>query len=54
MSSTSGTHFTNETFSKGDDVYLTEQYYQDFKLSILQVPRYGWKVNELIEYSGII
>ena len=28
----------------GDRVYLTDEYYEDFKATIVEVPPFGWKV----------
>ena len=33
--------------SPGQEVYLTEEYYADFKTTVLEVLKYGWKVKEL-------
>ena len=31
---------------EGNEVYLTEQYHTDFKMTVLEAPRYGWRVKE--------
>ena len=36
-----------ERICEGHEVYLTEQYHQDFLLSLMEIPRYGWKVMEV-------
>lgn len=36
-----------ETIAAGGEVYLIDQYYYDFKTSVLEIPRYGWKVKQL-------
>ena len=36
--------FTPDLFYPGDQVYLTEDYYIDTDASVLEVPRYGWKI----------
>ena len=36
------------------EVYLTEQYYADFKTTVLEVPRYGWKIKQLINGEATI
>lgn len=33
-----------EKVSMDDAVYLTEHYYTDTNATVLEVPRYGWKV----------
>ena len=37
-----------ETFSDGQEVYLNDVYYLDFRTSVLDVPKYGWKVKALV------
>jgi hypothetical protein len=37
-----------ETFSDGQEVYLNDIYYLDFRTSVLDVPKYGWKVKALV------
>ena len=38
-----------ENYSIGDDVFLTEEYYEDTKATLLEVPRYGWQVKVLVD-----
>ena len=40
---------------QGDqEVYLTEQYYADFNTTLLEVPRYGWRVKLLVNGEATI
>lgn len=41
----------SEKVSLDDAVYLTEEYYTDTKATVLDVPRYGWKVK--LVYQGV-
>lgn len=41
--------YDSQAFSLNDDVYLTDQYYTDTKATVLEVPKYGWKVKSLID-----
>lgn len=41
--------FNPETLSPGDCVYLTEDYYIETNATVLEVPRYGWKVKAYTE-----
>ena len=40
----------NQTGSipEGQEVYLSERYYEDVNATILEIPKYGWKVKELV------
>jgi hypothetical protein len=38
-----------ETFAEGEFVYLTQQYYTDTKATMLEVPKYGWKIKGVID-----
>ena len=40
--------------SEGEEVYLTEQYYEDLNATVLEIPRYGWKVKQLINGEATI
>ena len=33
----------------GDRVYLTESYYVDTTATLLEVPRYGWKIKSQVD-----
>jgi hypothetical protein len=40
-------HSASDLFSVGQDVYLTQDYYDDAKTNVLEVPRYGWQVKSV-------
>ena len=33
---------------EGQEVYLSDRYYEDVNATILEIPKYGWKVKELV------
>jgi hypothetical protein len=37
--------------SEGKEVYLGDEYYETFNVTVLEVPKYGWKVKEVL--SGV-
>lgn len=37
----------SDGFSEGQEVYLNEQYYVDFNTSVLEIPKYGWRLKTL-------
>lgn len=37
----------SDTFSEGMNVYLNESYYADFNTSVIEIPKYGWKLKTL-------
>ena len=45
---------TADGTSQGQEVCLTEEYYADFNTTVLEVPRYGWKMKELVNGEATI
>lgn len=43
-----------EDFSIGQEVYLTQQYYTDTKATVLEVPKYGWKIKAVVNDTATI
>ena len=43
-----------ERIYEGQEVYLTEHYYEDFKASVLEIPKYGWKVTRVVNAAATI
>ena len=38
-----------ERLYPGQEIYLTEQYYEDTNATVLEVPRYGWKIKAIVD-----
>ncbi len=37
----------SDSFYEGMEVYLNESYYTDFNTSVIEIPKYGWKLKTL-------
>ena len=38
-----------ESLAPGQEICLTEQYYRDTNATVLEVPRYGWKIKAIVD-----
>ncbi|HEU5147705.1 MAG TPA: hypothetical protein VFT90_13355 [Chryseosolibacter sp.] len=41
--------YDTHNFSVNDDVYLADHYYEDTNATVLEVPKYGWRVKSLVD-----
>ena len=38
-----------ESFTPGEEIYLSDQYYFDTKASVAEVPKYSWVIKAVID-----